>query len=241
MEVSYRRLSVNPLCYNERVVYTEGNKTKENDGEIHMLDKIKQFMKEYEPEPLGNQRDYAVLLPLIDLAGEIHVLYEVRSQTISQPGETSFPGGAVEKWETVEEAAIRETMEELNLSRENIEVYGEMDFIVNERQVIHCFVGKLLNVHPDNLIVNEEVDSVFTIPLSYLLTNEPEYHATSMRTEHDADFPFDLISNGDKFKWNRFKHYIPFYRLPGHYLWGYTANFTHRFTQMLQAADLFDH
>ena len=39
----------------------------------------------------------------------------MRSEHISQPGEISFPGGRVEDGETFQEAAIRETCEELNL------------------------------------------------------------------------------------------------------------------------------
>lgn len=199
-----------------------------------MFDRIKETMKQYEAKPLGSQRKYAVLLPLIEKNGEIHLLYEVRSRHISQPGETSFPGGAVEIGETYEEAAVRETTEELGVSAEHIDVYGELDFIVSETHVIRCFVGELKNIDLEKLELNTEVESVFTIPLSYLLAHEPEYHAAKLRTEHDEDFPFDLISNGEKFKWYKFKQHIPFYRLPRHYLWGYTANFTHRFAQIVK-------
>lgn len=198
------------------------------------MEKIKRVMETYGAKPLGVTREYAVLLPLIELDGEIHLLYEVRSQKISQPGETSFPGGRVEEGETFQEAAVRETMEELNVSREHIEVYGELDYIVNQTFIIRCFVGELKKVEPERLAVNEEVEAVFTIPLSYLLTHEPEYHAAKMRTEYGEDFPFNLISNGKKFKWNKFVHHIPFYRLPDQYLWGFTADFTHRFVQVIQ-------
>jgi len=45
-------------------------------------------------------RNYAVLIPIIEVDGKDHILFEVRSQNITQPGEVSFPGGRVEMGET---------------------------------------------------------------------------------------------------------------------------------------------
>lgn len=56
------------------------------------------------------------------------VLYQVRSESISQPGEVSFPGGGVEEGETPQQAAVREAVEELNIQSEQIDILGEIDF-----------------------------------------------------------------------------------------------------------------
>lgn len=199
-----------------------------------MLDKIRGRMRGYEAQSIGKQQEYAVFLPLVKVDGALHILYEVRAGHISQPGDTSFPGGAVEPGETFEEAAVRETMEELNVSKESIEVYGEMDYIFTQTHVIRCFVGALVDIEPDELHPNEEVASVFTVPLSFLKENEPEYHGVTLKTEQAENFPFELISNGEKYNWGNRKHLIPFYRLPNNYLWGYTANFTHRFMEIIE-------
>lgn len=50
-------------------------------------------------------------------------MYEIRSQHVSQPGEVSFPGGRVEEGETYQQAAIRETVEELNIEPEQVHVW----------------------------------------------------------------------------------------------------------------------
>src|SRR5690625_1817178 len=92
-----------------------------------MLSNIKETIQNYEPKIYGNRRESAVLLPLIKRDGEWHILYEVRSQIVSQAGDSSFPGGSVEDGETFKEAAIRETMEELNLHENNIQMIGEID------------------------------------------------------------------------------------------------------------------
>ena len=95
---------------------------------------IKDKLAHYEPKPLGEKGRYAVLLPLIyDVkTDKYQVLYQVRSEHISQPGEVSFPGGRVEDGETFQEAAIRETCEELNLAPDQIDIWGELDYLIHQ-------------------------------------------------------------------------------------------------------------
>lgn len=199
-----------------------------------MLEKIKQIMAEHQADALTKQRKYAVMLPLVRVGDDIHVLYEVRSHRVSQPGETSFPGGSVEKGETYLEAAIRETEEELGIDGEKIEVIGEMDYIVTQTHMIKCYVGWIPETIFKEINPNEEVERVFTIPLGYFLENDPKYYEVMLKMERGNDFPFELISGGNKFKWRNVNQNVPFYTLKDHYLWGYTANLTHRFSQLIK-------
>lgn len=199
-----------------------------------MLEEIKSMLESHEVKPLSNQRHFAVLIPLIKVDEEIHLLYEVRSKSISQPGETSFPGGRVEKGETYKEAAIRETMEELSLSRDAIQILGEVDYIVNEHVVIRAFVGELKKTRVKDIQFNKEVEEVYTVPLDYFLTHEPVYYTANVKLEHEKDFPFELIPGGKEYKWKQGKHAVPFYTLSNHTIWGFTANLTDRFTRLLK-------
>lgn len=203
-----------------------------------MLDEIKGLLENYAAKPLTNQRQFAVLIPLIKVNNEVHLLFEVRSKNISQPGETSFPGGRVEMGETYEEAAVRETMEELSLSRDSIQILGEMDYIVNERVEIRSFVGELKGISVEEIQFNEEVEEVYTVPVSYFLTHDPIYYEAHMKLEHAEDFPFDRIPGGKKYNWKQGKHAVPFYTLNNRTLWGFTANFTDRFIQLLKENNL---
>lgn len=199
-----------------------------------MINEIGSIMAGHRPDAITKQRKYAVLLPLVRVNGALHVLYEVRSHLVSQPGETSFPGGAVERGETFMEAALRETEEELVLDRKDITVLGEMDYIVKQNHIIKCFVGWLPDIDVDKLKPNEEVESVFTIPLDYLLATDPKYYETRLKMEQDSDFPVELISGGQQYKWRNVTQQIPFYHLSDHYLWGYTAHLTHRFCELIK-------
>ena len=199
-----------------------------------MLEDIKKILAEHEPEPIGEQRYFSVLLPLIRVDGALHVLYEVRGEHISQPGDTSFPGGAVESGESFEETAIRETMEELNIKRDNINILGEMDYIMNERAIIHCYVGEIVGVDKDDIRFNNEVQEIFTVPLQYFMDNRPTYYSSTVRLEHPDDFPFELIPNGRDYKFRIGVHSVPFYHLETQRLWGFTANLTDRFVSILE-------
>ena len=209
-------------------------KEKQEVGDGIMLEDIKKILAEHEPEPIGEQRYFSVLLPLIRVDGALHVLYEVRGEHISQPGDTSFPGGAVEPGESFEETAIRETMEELNIKRDNINILGEMDYIMNERAIIHCYVGEIVGVEKDNIRFNKEVQEIFTVPLQYFMDNRPTYYSSTVRLEHPDDFPFELIPNGRDYKFRIGVHSVPFYHLETYRLWGFTANLTDRFVSILE-------
>ena len=86
-----------------------------------------------------------------------------RGGHISQPGEISFPGGRVEDGETFQEAAIRETCEELNLVPNQIDIRGEIGYLIHQGRTIHCFVGKIKIENWEYIHPNEEVYRLFTV------------------------------------------------------------------------------
>lgn len=195
---------------------------------------FRQFLKDYQPKPLGQERSYAVFLPLIWQENQWQVLYEVRSQAISQPGEVAFPGGSQEEGETLAQTAVRETMEELNLSQEQISLWGELDFMVAGSRTIHCFLGQL-HVREEEICPNQEVSQIFSLPLTWLVDNSPTYFSLEMTVDKSSAFPFERIPHGDKYPFSHHQREIPFYQdQKGQTLWGLTALFTHRFTQVLE-------
>lgn len=199
-----------------------------------MRPEFKSRVKNYQPQMYGKRKESAVLLPLIKVDGEYHVLYEVRSELVSQAGDSSFPGGKVEEGETFEHAAIRETMEELNIARENIVVHGEIDYIVSQHLIIRCFVGELVGLEVDDIKPNEEVEKVYTVPLDYLLNHPPRYFTIRFNPVLDEEF---LLSQGkEEFEYEFRDHTdkVPVYEIRDHSLWGYTANLTERFIQVIQ-------
>lgn len=201
-----------------------------------MNKKMKDIIKNYEPQVYGGRKESAVLLPLIKVDNEWHILFEVRSQLVSQAGDSSFPGGKVEAGETYEEAAVRETMEELNIERENILVHGEIDYIFSQHLIIRCFVGELVGIETADISPNEEVEEIYTVPVKYFMNNPPQYFTVHFNPVLDEEF---LLSQGkEEFEYEFRDHTdkIPVYEIEKHSLWGYTANLTERFIEIIKDA-----
>lgn len=204
------------------------------------MDEIKRIFQTYEARPLGVKKAYAVLIPLVELDGEWHILFEHRANGISQAGDAAFPGGRVEPGEDFKEAAVRETTEELGLSQDKIEVIGEMDYIVGAPRIIGCYVGQLHIDSLDDLNLNRfEVDHVFTVPLEELKNMKPDIYYINQRAEIAPDFPYDRLPSGRDYQFDRVnRHAIHFYNIQGEYLWGMTAQLTLRFIQILNHENL---
>ncbi|HET7628737.1 MAG TPA: CoA pyrophosphatase [Bacillales bacterium] len=189
------------------------------------FDKLAKRLKNHERNILGHETAVrsAVLIPLVKKNGEWHVLFEVRSQLLKrQPGEICFPGGKVEKEESDAAAAVRETCEELRIQPAALEVLGSLDILVQSPFFfVYPYVGVIED--PAEIDPNEEVEEVFTVPISWLAEQEPELHYLEMKIEPDQNFPFDLIPNGENYNWRRQRKPEYFYRYGDYVIWGLTA------------------
>lgn len=204
------------------------------------MDEVRRIFETYRPRPLDVEKAYAVLIPLAKLNGEWHILFEHRANGISQAGDAAFPGGRVEAGEGFEQAAVRETTEELGLSPDKIDVVGEMDYIVIGKRIIGCYVGELAIESLDVLALNKyEVDHVFTIPLRELKTMIPDVHYVAHHKQVADDFPFDMIPSGRQYDFDRpERRGILFYNIQDEHLWGMTAKLTARFVDILKGKHL---
>lgn len=169
---------------------------------------------------------FAILVPLIEQAGELHLLFEVRAKTVRpQPSETCFPGGRIEAGETPVEAAIRETWEEIGIPAQAIEVIAPLDIIQEfSGRVIHPILAHVKGVSLEKLVLNpDEVGEVFLVPLSYLQTHEPYLYTSPLVMEVGDDFPYEKIGFPQGYNWRRGIVEVPIYEYEGHKIWGLTA------------------
>lgn len=199
------------------------------------LDFIQNKLSNHVAEPVDTKFRYAILIPLIEVKGELHILYERRAKTLrNQPSEVSFPGGKIEEGETPMEAAIRETTEELLVDRDSISILGESDFLVNSyRGIIYSYVG-VINLDIESIVPNEsEVDYIFTVPLKFFLETKADEYLMDIKMERSEDFPYHLIPNGENYKFNRGTEIILFYNYNGEIIWGFTAKMTKSFANII--------
>lgn len=184
-----------------------------------------EYLKKRTPGLIGYE-DYqksAVMIPLIEQDGIIHVLFEVRSGKLKhQPGEICFPGGRLEAGETFEEAAIRETMEELLISENQIRVLGPADIFLSPANVmIFPYLGKLSGYA--GTFSDGEVQEVFTVPLSFFLNHEPQQYDLKVKTVPGPDFPYEMIPKGPDYRWREGRYQVNFYQYRERVIWGMTA------------------
>ncbi|KAI9029587.1 NUDIX hydrolase domain-like protein [Phycomyces nitens] len=130
------------------------------------------YRLKYQP----NAKNAAVLLPIChNEHNQPSILFTVRNLEMrTHKGEVSFPGGKQDPADgSVEETALRETMEEIGIAPKDIDILGQFSCIPNQSGSlrVHPFVGyvrkpvnaSLLNCNP------EEVARAFCLPLEYLL------------------------------------------------------------------------
>lgn len=199
---------------------------------------------------IGKESRYSnasVLVPLIEVNGEAHILYQVRSAHIRQGGEVSFPGGMreVEDYFDYKKTAIRETVEELGISESHIDVIGHLGTLISSANVtLDVYVGLIKEMMIDDMPLSDEVASVFTVPLQMLLDMEPEIHHVHMEIKptymDDAGNEVVLLdaeSLGlpDRYKkpWGTRKKEVYFYRYGEQLIWGMTGEITYAFLECL--------
>ena len=201
------------------------------------LEKILTKLTGHTPKILGSEKfsKYAVMVPLIEKEDGIHVLLEVRSLELRrQPGEICFPGGRIDAEDIdEEEAAIRETVEELGISKEHISDVNPLDYMISPfGMIIYPFVGFIKN--PTTIVPNPaEVGEIFTVPLSFFFNNEPEIYHIEFKAEPEENFPFDLIVGGENYNWRTRGLEEYFYRYEGKVIWGLTARILSHFIEVI--------
>ena len=131
-------------------------------------------------------------------------------------GQISLPGGAREKDESLEEAAIRETQEEMGIS-ETPEIIGQLSklHIPVSGFEVSPFVG-WLSVRPEVEPNNVEVARVHEVTLADFLATE--CHKWEKRTFRSIEIE------------------VPYFELDGVKVWGATAMILSEFRQVLQEA-----
>lgn len=113
-------------------------------------------------------RPAAVLIPLLGERGEPSVLFTRRTETVEHhKGQISFPGGAADPGDAdAITTALRETEEELGISRDRVQVVGILDDV--PATVSGFVVTPVVGFIPSSvsLRVNAaEIAEVLTVPL----------------------------------------------------------------------------
>jgi 8-oxo-dGTP pyrophosphatase MutT (NUDIX family) len=146
-------------------------------------------------------RDAAVLVPVVDRGDDAGVILTKRTEKLrSHSGQIAFPGGRIDPDDrSPEDAALRETEEEIGIDRAFIEVIGRMpDYFSGSGFRIVPVLGV---VRPDFMMTinRDEVDDAFEVPLSFLM--DPANHNRESRVWQERERFFYSMPFGDRYIW----------------------------------------
>ncbi len=169
----------------------------------------------------GGQRVAAVLAPLYLRAGRPHLLFTRRAATLhAHRGEISFPGGSHDPADgALQETALREAQEEINLAPERVMLLGTLEPVVTvvSNFTIIPFVG-LLPSGPGLLRPNpQEVAEIIEAPL--------------------ADLADPAIFHTEEWVRAGQPHTVYFFDYGPHRIWGATARMLVALLELLRRAE----
>ena len=148
----------------------------------------------------------AVLVLLYPNSNKANLLLTVRSgQLTNHAGQVSLPGGCLESGETVSEAALRETDEEVGINPMQVRILGNLStlYVPASGFALHPVVGVMDERPVLRLASNNEVDRILEIPLGTFLTTAGPYRG---------------------YRWHdNLQYKVPYFELGGERVWGATA------------------
>jgi len=159
----------------------------------------------------------AVLMPLLERPDGLCLLMTKRTQNVRyHKGQISFPGGAREAAESLEETALRETLEEICIARAEIRLLGRFhEYLSSSNFRVTPFVA-LISPDAQPRVCSGEVDYLLEVPLAFFLDNEPEARVLERRGK-----PITVY----------------FYHRDGEVIWGLTARIIKEFVDALERAE----
>lgn len=171
-----------------------------------LYEKIREKLSVYAPQQLAlDYPEAGILLPVIDRGGEPGLIFTQRAAHLkTHRGQVAFPGGKRDQGDpSLEYTALRESHEEIGLPGASVSVAGQLSQVMSlHRILVTPYVG-VVNGDPELRANPGEIDSIFTVPISFFMEDR------RLRTDTLAFQDHTL--------------YVPCYQWGQYHIWGLSA------------------
>jgi 8-oxo-dGTP pyrophosphatase MutT (NUDIX family) len=144
-------------------------------------------------------RPAAVLIPIVDRP-DPQVLLTLRTELPSHPGQIAFPGGKIDPQDqSPADAALREAVEEIGLSRACVEPIGYLDLYLTFSG--YRILPTVARVQPEYQLAlcEAEVADAFEVPLAFLM--DVQNHALHSREWKGVTRRYYAMPFGERYIW----------------------------------------
>ena len=207
---------------------------------------------EYIDNIIGREKYFnsSVLVSLCTIKGIPNFILQKRSPHIRQGGEISFPGGAYEESDkTFLETAIRETIEEIGITRNKIEILGKIGtLIIPTGVLVEAYLGHLHIDDMDDFNINkDEVEKLLFIPVDFFRTTKPRIekigvtsHPNYIEEGQIKTFPAKELKLPDMYHkpWTSKPRSVNFFFYGGETIWGLTADIIIEVVKFIDSIEL---
>ncbi len=179
--------------------------------------KMAQFGRQFDFKHQAPPKLAAVMLLLYPKQGKTNIVLIQRTAHPLDPhqNQVSFPGGRKEANEDFQQAAKRETFEEVGVPQDQIQIIGRLSqvYVGASNFMIHPFVGYLTDT-PKFIPQETEVKEILEIPITHLLD------AARRKTTDFSVRGFQLKN-------------VPYFDLADKIVWGATAMILNEFLEIV--------
>ena len=199
-----------------------------------MEDILEKILKDGEKRIIGQDRyiTSAVFIGIVRIEGIEYIILEKRALHIRQGGEISFPGGKFDKEDiTTEYTAIRETIEELGIPKNKLNLKGKFGTLVSPNGIIlEVYVGYVDIKNIEDLSYNkDEVEKVLLVPIKFFQETIPRIEKIEL--ENKPLFSTSELKLPARYgnSWFGRPREVYFYNYQNEIIWGLTAEIIEEF------------
>ena len=194
------------------------NTTPFDAESAHRLVEPRPRIRTRPPDLPGNPHIGAVMVVLHVLWGATCVVMIRRQNHLRyHPGQISFPGGRCHEHENPQEAALRETQEEIGIDRSLLKLLGRLCpiYVPPSDFLVHPFAA-WLHAHPVFHRDPSEVADIFSLPLTAF--DMPSARSSEVRNINGREV------------------LVPYFIVSGRKIWGTTAMIMSELLERIRAA-----